>query len=223
MENCLLCLCFILALTNVPIISSLHCYNCLVNVNTPSYVDCKLMQHIKSITCPNGSLGCAVIRDHPKGEFAQFRRECINKNPKTFCEEKKKNETSLKYFSCYTCQGDDCNKVLLKFMEIVGISVTHKYDLSNFIFRLKLSYEWSCLPFTDEVFIGIRLLSSSTDPNDISVTENLLLQRNTNVDKKNNRPQSPCDIVDLLQILLEGANKVNCNEWISRHRPLAIE
>lgn len=95
------------------------CYNCVVTVNTPDYVECKILSHVKEITCPVGSTGCAVVRDHPKGKYAEFRRECIGKNllsgqNNTYCESKKKVDTDPKYFSCFTCKGNGCNKVLLK-------------------------------------------------------------------------------------------------------------
>ncbi|XP_044762498.1 uncharacterized protein LOC123319534 [Coccinella septempunctata] len=95
------------------------CYNCVVTVNTADYVECKTLSSVKEITCPAGSVGCAVIRDHPKGQFAEFRRECIEKKfatrtNNTYCETKKKTDTDPKYFSCITCQGNGCNKILLK-------------------------------------------------------------------------------------------------------------
>ncbi|KAL3279034.1 hypothetical protein HHI36_016549 [Cryptolaemus montrouzieri] len=111
--------CFILIIHAATNTLGLQCFNCLVDVNTPSYVDCKNLQNIKIITCPAGSLGCAVVRFHPKGRFAQFKRECIDKTSSLsgtngYCERKKKNDTQPQYFGCNTCQQSSCNKILLK-------------------------------------------------------------------------------------------------------------
>ncbi|XP_045476108.1 uncharacterized protein LOC123681840 [Harmonia axyridis] len=100
---------------NIAALTAQHvkCYKCVVTVNTPDYVECKTLSNVKQTACPNGSTGCAVVRDHPKGKYAEFRRECIGKTS-NYCETKKKNDTDPKYFSCSTCHGDGCNKILLK-------------------------------------------------------------------------------------------------------------